>query len=46
LQQNRLKNNHLLKDLKDFDDIEGGWKEKLVWCPGGIMAWGLFIATK
>ena len=23
-----------------------GWKEKLVWCPDGLMAWGLFIATK
>merc|ERR1712214_250689 len=32
--------------MKDFTDIEEGWKEKLIWCPGGLMAWGLFIATK
>jgi len=31
---------------KDFDDLDEGWKEKLVWCPDGLMAWGLFIATK
>jgi len=31
---------------KDFDDLDQGWKEKLVWCPEGLMAWGLFIATK
>jgi len=31
---------------KDFDDLESGWKEKLVWCPDGLFAWGLFTATK
>lgn len=31
---------------KDFNDLDEGWKEKLVWCPGGLMAWGLFMATK
>jgi len=42
-----IKDSYIKKfSQKDFDDIEGGWKEKLVWCPGGIMAWGLFIATK
>ena len=26
--------------------LSQGWKEKLVWCPDGLFAWGLFTATK
>ena len=29
-----------------FMGILQGWKEKLVWCPDGLFAWGLFTATK
>jgi len=42
-----IKNSFIKKfSKKDYDDLDQGWKEKLVWCPGGLMAWGLFIATK
>merc|ERR1711930_13849 len=48
-----LKKFHGMKDSfikkysqKDYNDLDEGWKEKLVWCPGGLMAWGLFMATK
>ena len=29
-----------------FNFLCQGWKEKLVWCPDGLFAWGLFTATK
>ena len=29
-----------------FMEMLQGWKEKLVWCPDGLFAWGLFTATK
>jgi len=32
--------------LEDYEWIEQGWRDKLVWCAEGDQAWGLFTATK
>ena len=32
--------------LKDFEDIEEGWKVKLVRCSGKVQQWSLFQGVK